>query len=233
MIRSIVQSLLSLTLMALMGLVPLTAASFDTEIHHRIINTTESTRPYILNKHIMLSYEASPGTRVVSLALENEQYRSFHTYEKNRHGIFILTLPIPEQINEIRYRLVVDGLWTIDPNAALERDNRGVQISSVAIPAHSAIPAAGVNRLPDGTTSFVFFGETESRVSLIGDFNRWDPYLTPMKESPVYPGVYSVNLVLPENARFYRFVINGRDIPDPENHRSSHNGWGETASVLP
>ncbi len=232
MIRSGVHSIIPAVILAILGIAPLSAVTFDTELHHRIINATESSNPYILNKHIVLSYAARPGTQVVSLALESEQYRIFHTYEKNRHGIFILSLAIPENIGEIRYRLVIDGLWTIDPNSEKQRDMRGVLVSSVLIPADSSIPSPGITRMPDGKTRFVYFGDESSRVSIIGDFNRWDPYLTPMEESPVYPGVYSVSLKLPENARFYRFVVNGRDITDPENHNSSHNGWGETASVI-
>ncbi len=232
MIRSGVQSVIPAVIMTIFGIIPLSAATFDTELHHRIINTTESSKPYILNKHIVLSYAAPQGTQVVSLALESEQYRIFHTYEKNRHGIFILSLSIPENTNEIRYRLVVDGLWTIDPNSKRQRDTRGVLVSSVLIPVDSSVPSPGITRLPNGKTRFVYLGDESSRVSLIGDFNRWDPYLTPMEESPVYPGVYTVALKLPEDARFYRFVVNGRDIPDPENHNTSHNGWGETASVI-
>jgi len=232
MTRSVIRHLFFLLLTAAAGLSPLSAASFDTELHHRITNTTESSKPYILNGNIILSYDAPKGTRVVSLTLENEQYRIFHTYEKNRHGVFLLTLPIPENSGEVRYRLVVDGLWTVDPNSEKQRDSRGIQVSAVPIPADSSMPSPGITRLPDGKTRFVYIGDRDSRVSLIGDFNRWDPYLTPMEESPVYPGVYSVSLVLPENARFYRFVVNGRDIPDPGNRSRSHNGWGETASVI-
>jgi len=232
MIRSGMRHLISTVFIAAVGVFPLSAASFDTELHHRIINTTESSKPFILNESIILSYDAPPGTRVVSLAMENEQYRTFHTYEKNRHGVFILTLPIPENLERIRYRLVVDGLWTVDPNSEKLRDGRGIQVSSITIPVNSSMPSPGITRLPDGKTRFVYFGDKNSRVSLIGDFNRWDPYLTPMEESPVYPGIYSVTLSLPGNARFYRFVVNGRDITDPGNRNSSHNGWGETASVI-
>ena len=230
--RTGIQTLILILFSALTGLTSLSASAFDTELHYRIMNTTEPSKPYILNKNIILTYAAPAGTQVVSLALENEQYRVFHTYERNRYGIFVLTLPVPENLNEIRYRLIVDGLWTTDPNTESQRDSRGVQVSFLKIPGSSLMPSPGIKQLPDGETRFVYFGEKDSRISLVGDFNRWDPYLTPMTESPVYPGVYSVSLKLPENARFYRFVVNGREILDPENHYSSYNGWGETASVI-
>lgn len=219
-------------LMVLIGALPIFATSFDTELHHRILNTRESAEPYVSNNVIMLSYSAPMGTQVVSLALEHEKYQRFHSYEKNKHGIFILTMPVPEGYNEIRYRLIVDGLWTVDPNAGIQRDGRGVQVSSLIIPVHSTVPTPGIKRLPDGSIRFVYFGEYGSRVSLVGDFNRWDPYLTPMEESPVHPGVYTVTMNLPPDSRFYRFVVDGHEIPDPENPLSSRNGWGEIASII-
>ena len=218
--------------LALIGVFPIVATSFDTELHHRILNIRESAEPYVSNNIIMLSYSAPTGTQVVFLALEHENYRKFHSFEKNEHGIFILTMPVPEGHDEIRYRLVVDGLWTVDPNAGVHRDSRGVPVSSLIIPVHSTAPIPGIKRLSDGSTRFVYIGDIGSRVSLVGDFNRWDPYLTPMEESPVHPGVYTVTLNMPPDSRFYRFVVDGHEIPDPENPVSSRNSWGETASII-
>ena len=219
-------------LLTLPGTMPIYAASFDAELHHRVLNTRDSAEPYVSNNIIMMSYSAPSGTQVVSLALEHEDYRHFYTYEKNKHGIFILTMPIPEGIYEIRYRLVIDGLWTVDPKAEIIRDSRGVQISSVNIPIESTAPTPGIKRLPDGSTRFVYYGDSGSRVSLVGDFNRWDPFLTPMEESLIHPGVFAVSLNLPPDSRFYRFVVDGYEIPDPENPAGTRNGWGETASII-
>jgi 1,4-alpha-glucan branching enzyme len=232
MILSRIHKKLLTGILVLIGMFPMYAASFDTELHHRILNTTESAEPFVTESVIMMSYAAPPGTQVVSLTLENESYRQFHDYEKNRHGIFVLTIPVPEGMVEIRYRLVVDGLWTVDPKAEIRRDGRGVLVSSLNIPADSTIPSPGIKHLTDGSTRFVLHGVTGSNVSLVGDFNRWDPYLTPMQESPVHPGVYSITLDIPQSFRFYRFVIDGQEVPDPENPASSRNGWGETASII-
>lgn len=212
--------------------ISLFAASFDQELHHRIINTTESTEPYISDDVIMLSYSAPPGTQVVALALESEDYRIFHKYEKNRHGVFVLAMPLPENYQEIRYRLIVDGLWTVDPKTSIVRDKLGVRVSHVSLPVSTAIPTPGIKELPDGSTRFVYYGNTGSRVNLVGDFNRWDPFLTPMEESPVYPGIFVIALNLPSESSHYRYVVDGNEITDPDNPASSRNLWGETASII-
>lgn len=208
------------------------AVSFDNELHHRILNTTAASEPYITGNTILMSYSAPQGTQAVSLALEHENYRTFHTYEKNRHGIFIFAMKIPENQDRIRYRLVVDGLWTIDPRAGSERDSRGVLVSRINLPKNSSAPVPGVTALPDGRTRFVFSGNPGSRVFVAGDFNRWDPYLTPMNESPVYEGVFTATVQLPAGSRFYRYVVDGKEILDPDNPLTSRNGWGESASVI-
>lgn len=225
-------TLLLAGLLLIIGSITVSAASFDTELHHQILNTTESSGPMVSNDIIMMSYSAAAGTQVVSLALEHENYRMFHTFEKNRHGVFVLTMPVPEGMTEIRYRIVVDGLWTVDPNTEIARDSRGVLVSSLTIPVDSSTPQPGIKQMSDGSTRFVYMGDAGSSVSLVGDFNRWDPYLTPMKESPVHPGVYSITMAIPSDFRYYRYVVNGEEIADPDNFRSSRNGWGEVVSII-
>lgn len=209
------------------------SSPFDTDLHHRILNTYEPAEPYLTRDTIMLSYTGSNGTQVVSLAMEHEDYRIFHTYRKNEHGVFILTIPIPEDRDELRYRLVVDGLWTVDPNAPSEIDNRGVTVSRIPLPSRSTTPLPGITHLADGRTRFTYYGSPGSRVSVIGDFNRWDPFLTPMEESPVHPGVYSTIVRLPRTARHYRYVIDGLETADPKNPLEATNGWGEISSIVP
>ena len=209
------------------------SASIDTELHHRILNTIESSAPAIFRKTMLFSYAASRGTQAVALAFEHEDYRRLYLYERNRHGIFVLTIPIPDGLRRMRYRLVVDGLWTTDSNTLVENDSRGIPVSTVTIPSPTSAPRPGVKRLSDGTYRFAYRGQPGSRVSLIGDFNRWDPYLNPMPESPIHPGLYIAALSLPADAQIYRYVVDGREIPDPENPVSTRNGWGEAASRLP
>ncbi|MDT8299769.1 MAG: glycoside hydrolase, partial [Spirochaetaceae bacterium] len=90
----------------------------------------------------------------------------------------------------------------------------------------------GIKRMPDGSVRFVYVGTPNSRVALVGDFNRWDPYLTPIPESPIHPGVYVTTLRLPPDSQYYRFVVNGRELTDPGNPYSARNGWGEEASLV-
>jgi hypothetical protein len=132
----------------MIGVLTVQGATLDTELHHRIVNTRSSTEPFVGRDVILLSYEGTPGTQVVSLAMEHELYREFHTFEKNKHGIFILALPLPESLEEIHYRLVVDGLWTTDPNVPSKFDGRGVLVSVLQVPSDSEYPIRESNTCP-------------------------------------------------------------------------------------
>ena len=209
------------------------AAPFDTELHYRILHTEQSHEPIISRDTILFSYSAPPKTQMVSLAFEHEQYADLYTYQQNSHGVFILAHPVPEGLNKLRYRVIVDGLWTFDPHAETDFDSHGILVSSIDIPAVSQTPLPGAKRLPNGSVRFIYNGAPDSRVSLIGDFNQWDPFLLPMEESPVHPGFYSTTVNLPPTSRLYRFVVDGQEIVDPANQEMLVNGWGELASILP
>ncbi|MCG8451979.1 MAG: hypothetical protein MI717_02200 [Spirochaetales bacterium] len=212
----------------------LAAVGFDTEVHHRVLNITEAQSPQIIGNTLLFSYDAPQGTQVVSMALEKEGYRLFHTYKVNNNGVFILTMPL-ENIEEgnLRYRLVVDGLWTIDPSVSIKRDTRGIRVSHLQLPFGTTSPKPGVHPRSDGSLLFVYTGKPGARVSVVGDFNRWDPFVSPMKESLINPGTYTLSMNLPEEARHYRYVVDGAQIPDPGNPSMTRNGWGEVASMIP
>lgn len=205
----------------------------DISLHHHILHMKEASKPVLINGNILFTYEGDSGTQMVSLALEYEQYQNFHTYERNSHGIFLLTLPLPEKIAQLHYRIIVDGLWIVDPNAQELWDSRGIKVSVLELQDVSFAPTPGTRLLPDGRTQFVYKGASHSRVYLIGDFNQWDPFLTPMKESPVFPGFYSTTVYLPSVVHLYRFVVDGREIIDPAKPSVVKNGWGERASLTP
>jgi len=222
-----------LLLMILVGPTSIFCEPLSTELHLEITSIEHAAAPRVMGSNILLSYAAPLITQSVALAMEHEDYRILHRYRKNKHGIFVLSLPLPESEPKIRYRLIVDGLWTTDPNTGTERDSRRLLVSYFVLEYGSgAPPAPGVKLLSDGRTRFTHRAPSESTVSLVGDFNRWDPFITPMPESPVYPGIYSVILALPDGARHYRYVLNGKEIIDPQNPRTARNGWGEMASII-
>lgn len=69
-----------------------------------------------------------------------------------------------------------------------------------------------------------------SNVSIVGDFNNWNPASHNMTKKA--GGVWSINLNLSEGKYHYKFVVDGNWITDPNNPDTIDDGFGELNSIL-
>jgi 1,4-alpha-glucan branching enzyme len=67
-------------------------------------------------------------------------------------------------------------------------------------------------------------------VSLIGDFNGWQPSAHPMKRMP--DGVWFLRLELPHGHHQYLFLVDGKAMLDPNAMGKVHNERNETVSLI-
>jgi len=68
-------------------------------------------------------------------------------------------------------------------------------------------------------------------VSIVGDFNGWDPVALPMRRSA--DGIrWEVDVVLPPGRYSYAFVVDGRLSPDPRAPRAASDDFGIPNSIL-
>ncbi len=94
---------------------------------------------------------------------------------------------------------------------------------------------AGSPRLPDSlaprAVKFVLIAPTAARVSLVGDFNRWDASATPMQAQGT-DGTWTVFVPLHPGLHTYQFVIDGSSfVTDPSAPLAPDDGYGSN-SVL-
>lgn len=81
-----------------------------------------------------------------------------------------------------------------------------------------------------GKTSFEIDLPEPDAVSLVGDFNNWNPEANPMKKQK--SGVWKVQKELPTGRyEFLYFTSSGRWIPDPDAPRVN-NDYGTQNSVV-
>lgn len=79
---------------------------------------------------------------------------------------------------------------------------------------------------------FVLVAPQAARVSLVGDFNRWDPAATPMERTPT-GGTWSVAVPLSAGRHEYAFVVDGKQwLPDPSAPLAPVDGLGVPNSVV-
>ena len=144
-------------------------------------------------------------------------------------GILFYVHQIPQNITELEYRLIVNGLWTIDTtNPQTRRDNvTGLAWSVLTIPPRA--PVYDLLKIPD-SLSFSFKGPPGETVTVAGSFNGWDPFMYQLKEYPA--GVYTLNLPLPSGKYQYIFFHRGQRYLDPYNPNRVYSRDGKAASEI-
>lgn len=199
-------------------------------LHLKIMSTHTTEEPIIWNDTIFLTAKPSGNPRFVGVAFDFESYSIIHPFEINESGVFIYTGEAPEQ-REIRYRLIVDGLWMADPLGTDNfKDQFGITVSSLKNRNPVHIQVKGPETQYSGRTVFSIRSKPDSTVSIVGTFNGWDPYMTPMRESS--NGVYTTDLMLREGSYFYYFIIDGKKTMDPMNFARAMNREGEEVSKI-
>lgn len=243
-----------LTLKSLFFLLFLLAAVLSipaagTDLHLEILSITHAKAPYLFTANdgtpfLILTYARNDKpVRHVGAVFHHEGYREIHSFYRNiieneetskKRSVFVLPYELPKKIDEVRYRLVVDGLWTKDPrNSHYVYDPKEVPISVFRPPQTKGkvTPPEGGPQILGDTIVFTYRGEPKQRVFVTGSFSHWDPFAHPMEE--ILPGEYhSSPLRLPPGTHHYYFIVNGEEVPDPVNLKKDWNASGRPASRL-
>ena len=81
------------------------------------------------------------------------------------------------------------------------------------------------------TVRFVFVAPYASRVSLVGDFNKWNPSAMPMRRSSD-GRAWLLDVPLPPGRHVYSFIVDGDLTPDPAAPRAGDDDFGVPSSVV-
>jgi len=210
------------------------SAEIPQELHLHLNRLVSAQAPQMVANHLVLSGQGV--YRSVGVAFSHEGWATIHRFQKNTNGIFVLAIPLPfGPARSVSYRMVFDGLWTIDPtNRTKTIDNAsGLPVSVLELPERSIRvfgswnPAA--NR-QDSTALFFYEGQPGQRITVSGSFNGWDPFLHELKE--VAPGNYELELTLAPGTYYYTFVYKGERLKDPLNKTVAWDSNGRQVSVL-
>jgi 1,4-alpha-glucan branching enzyme len=196
-----------------------------------IQSITESQPPHLVGDVVIFSFKPQAHVRFVGVRFAHESFAVLHPYSRNENGVFVLDYPLPEGLREIRYRIVVDGLWLNDPaNPAAETDELGNPVSLFTIDTEPPVSIVNPKIEADGRLTFVYRGRAGQRVSLVGDFNDWDPFIDFFSE--VEPGVFRISIRALPGSHFYSFFTEGRKLLDPNNTETGVDPDGNTVSYF-
>ena len=131
----------------------------------------------------------------------------------NKSG-WTITLDLPEGIYE--YKFIVDGKWMHDPNNSMKILNEHDTWNSILL-----IGEKVSFSLPDHLDA--------KEVILAGSFNNWNEQNFKMKKQ--LDG-WHFNVPLPPGKHYYKFIVDGQWIVDPNNKLQQHDRNGYVNSVL-
>ena len=142
-------------------------------------------------------------------------------------GIMFHLQTIPGNMENMDYRIIIDGLWTTDPlNPISVKGPSGIAESRVPLPGKpTAYSAADVQ---PGSYRFIYRAVPGEIITVGGSFNNWDPFMYEMRETS--PGFYSLTLSLPPGRYQYLFFHRGEEIPDIINAKSLYTREGKIVS---
>lgn len=81
------------------------------------------------------------------------------------------------------------------------------------------------------TVRFALVAPSAVRVTLVGDFNGWDPAALPMRRSS-NGETWEVEIGLAPGRYTYAFIVDGRLARDPSAAEAAHDDFGAPSSVL-
>lgn len=208
----------------------------DVSVVLEAASVERASAPRMLGDHLLFTYDFGPDRHdgrihSVEIAFAHDDFSTRYSFDRNDNDIYVFLYDVPPGITEIRYRLVVDGIWTTDPtNPITVEDRWGVALSRTTIPrAERSITETPIVH-PDGTVEFVVTAAPGSRVSIAGSFNGWDPFMTPLRETS--PGRFSRRLRLGSGEHLYYYVVDGLRLPDPLNSERKWHTSGAVVSVV-
>ena len=228
-------------------------APADWESYHvidRLLTIQKPGAPVIYEDYVI--FTASSSLRRVGVAFAHENFSRVYWFRQllasqdpigapippgkkfpdpyKDSGIQFHVYQVPEEVKELEYRLVVSGLWIVDPSNPQTRKDpvSGLIWSVLTLPPRTPSPNP-LRGLPRGL-DFSFRGAPGETVTIAGDFNGWDPFMYELTEYPA--GVYSINIPLLPGAHQYVFFYRGQRFADPNNPRRVYARDGSAASEI-
>ena len=225
-----------IALLAVGFFLTLTLSAQDLSTILEVGSIERASAPRLIGNHLLFSYDFGPGrhdgrVHAVEIAFGHENYSRRHLFQRNENDIYVFLYEVPDGIDALHYRLIANGIWMADPaNPDSVVDRWGVRISRTVVPTAARTVASTPILHDDGTVEFLVNAPAGSRVVVVGTFNGWDPYMTPLRE--VEPGRFSRRLRLGSGEHLYYYVVDGLRLPDPRNDVRKWHTSGLIVSVV-
>lgn len=209
----------------------------DTYEYDMLVSSiTGVSAPYVSGNYVV--FTAKKESRYVGIAFDFEGYKQIHTFQLHKtisyegdttDSWFFYVLERPRKVTQIAYRLIIDGLWTTDPENPNKTYNaqEAIMLSYITLPIEADIVTESV---PEGYTRFICFAPSGQTIRLAGTFTNWDSWIYVMEE--VERGKYQLDLPLAPGTYYYAYYNGMSAFIDETNPEKGYSIDGKTASRI-
>lgn len=197
----------------------------------------EVRAPYLVGDYLI--FTAEKNANHIGIAFDYENFHQIHSYKiRNNYNddnevessLFFYILKLNKNQRNIQYRIVVDGLWTLDPTNPRQTYDTNTGLILSQVDASRFIPPATEVEEGTGTVRFVYEGKSGQQIRLGGSFTNWDSWIYEMEE--VRPGLYEFELSLPPGTYQYAYFTGVSSIVDRTNPERCYTADGKEASLI-
>lgn len=206
------------------------------ELDSLLHNIEKPCAPIITDEYII--FTAPTNHRFVGIAFDFENYQVIHPFQvlsktddegKSTRQHMFYCFERQHQYESLKYRLIIDGLWTVDPlNPKKEYDDTvNLYFSKLDNLGNVKIVT---KTTPSDTVHFIYKGESGLKLNLAGTFTNWDPWIYTMEETS--PGLYELELPLTTGTYYYNYYVGLTPLLDNTNPEKIYTMDGRSASVI-
>lgn len=214
----------------------------DDEINRANITASIRTvgEPYIIGDYVIFTQK--DNVRHIGIALDFEDYRTIHSFTKKNNynvdgevegSLLFYILKLNKNVQDFKYRLVVDALWTVDPmNKQIVYDYE-TDLNLSYFNAERDIPKATeyIRTENQGNcVRFIYKGESGQKIRLGGNWTNWDSWIYELEE--IEPGIYQTELELGKGTYEYAYYAGINTFPDNTNPKKVYFQNGKVGSVI-
>ena len=150
---------------------------------------------------------------------------------RGKDGVWFYFLSNNDFNGKVEYKFNIDGLWVEDVNNFFKKDDRMGSYLSLA---ENDKPSEGilVSYKITGNNRILFqtYNPKAKLISLVGDFNGWNPESDLMKRGN--DGIWRLEKRLYSGVHRYKFIIDGKWTPDFFNPESGSDDTGDLCSIV-
>lgn len=186
--------------------------------------------PIVLDDSIIFYYKGDATRVAVSGEFNNWARTNYMSWNKDS-GIWTFSWKTRLAEGEYQYKLIIDDIWVGDPyNTNVIIDKSGIEVTYFELDEEFIPDISYPLWVSNDIYRFHYYQNSVDNVSLVGDFNNWNPYANPM--TYLGGGDWQVDIKLKPGFKVYCFVVDGYWIADPDNLDQYSDRLGNVVNVF-